>query len=107
MPGVNVIVKGTDRGTITDINGAYSIQASKGEELVFSYIGMVTATAEIGKGNVIDVQMAADVKQLSEVVVTAMGVQKKSDLTGAIVTVANDELVFEEIAFEEESVIGA
>lgn len=101
IPGVNVIVQGTQRGTIADINGEYSISASKGEVLEFSFIGLVSTSAEVGGGNIIDVQMAADIQQLSEVVVTALGVQKKANLTGAIVTVADEEMVLEEIEFEE------
>jgi TonB-dependent SusC/RagA subfamily outer membrane receptor len=80
LPGVNVIVKGTTRGTATDMHGNYTIEASKNEELVFSFIGLATTEAKVGNRNIMNVAMAMDVTQLSEVVVTALGVvvEKKS-----------------------------
>lgn len=94
LPGVNVLVKGTTSGTITDANGSYSISLPVGAtELVFSYIGYVTQTVGIGARNSVDVSMTSDVKQLSEVVVTASGIERDKKALGySIVGVAGDAL---------------
>lgn len=71
LPGVNVALKGTTTGTVTDVKGYYSITVpSNGGTLVFSFIGLVTQEVSIGKRIVLDIAMALDVSQLSEVVVT-------------------------------------
>jgi TonB-dependent SusC/RagA subfamily outer membrane receptor len=91
IAGVNVVVKGTTRGTVTDIDGNYTIEADKGDVLVFSFIGYSTAEAAIGKKNTVNVLLQEDVKQLSEVVVTAAGVQVlKRSLSSAVSTVVAD-----------------
>lgn len=91
LPGVNVVVKGTTDGTITDVNGAYSISVSQdAKTLVFSFVGFVSQEVEIGSRAVVDVQLSTDVTQLSEVVVTGYGVQEKRTLTGAISSVKGD-----------------
>src|SRR5690242_147581 len=74
VPGVNIIVKGTSQGTVSDANGTYSISVpATGGTLSFSFIGLTTQEKEIGQLSVIDVQMSLDVTQLGEVVVTAQG----------------------------------
>lgn len=71
IPGVNVVVKGTNNGTVTDASGKYSITTSAhGGTLVFSFIGYVTQEIKIGTSNVINVTLTSDVKTLSELVVT-------------------------------------
>ena len=78
LPGVNVVVKGTTQGGVTDIDGNYKITVpEEGGILVFSFIGLETQEVEIGSRSVIDLQMASDVKQLSEVIVTAFGIEKE------------------------------
>ena len=67
MPGVNVVVKGTATGTVTNINGYYNIKVSEGATLVFSMIGYATEEIKVGKKSIIDVALQTDVKQLSEV----------------------------------------
>ncbi len=74
LPGVNVLVKGTTRGTITDMQGNYMIDVDKGDVLAFSFIGYAPAEAKVNRKNTINVLMEEDVTALSEVVVTAMGV---------------------------------
>ncbi|MCG8307004.1 MAG: carboxypeptidase-like regulatory domain-containing protein, partial [Cytophagales bacterium] len=101
LPGVNVIVKGTKRGTVTDMNGEYAIRVGKGEALEFSYIGYVNTGVEVGKENIIDVQLSEDITRLEEIVVVGYGVRKKASLTGSVVTIADEETVIEEIVFEE------
>ncbi len=87
IPGVNVLIKGTTTGTVTDTDGNYSLQADKGDEIVFSFIGYSTAEAKVGRKNILNVTLAADVKQLSEVVVTALGVStSKQSLSYSIST---------------------
>jgi TonB-linked SusC/RagA family outer membrane protein len=91
LPGVNVTLKGTTIGTVTDVNGSYSISVSGANPvLVFSFIGLKTQEIQVGSRAVIDVPMAADVTQLSEVVVTGYGVQEKRTLTGSIASVKGD-----------------
>lgn len=78
VPGVNVVVKGTAIGTITDLDGKYSIGVPSNEStLVFSYIGLATQEILVGNQTVIDVTMVPDLQELSEIVVTAMGLEKE------------------------------
>ena len=79
--GASVIVKGTTRGTITDMDGQYSIEANVGEELEFSYVGYTTQTFTVS-GNSINVTMSEDTEVLSEVVVTAMGIKRDRKALG-------------------------
>lgn len=93
LPGVNVVLKGTTSGSITDIDGNYRISVpSAAGTLVFSFVGFVSQEVEIGSRSVIDVQLASDVTQLSEVIVTGYGVQEKRTLTGSIASVKGDVL---------------
>lgn len=83
LPGVNVILKGTSTGTVTDIDGNYKLGVpSDGGTLIFSFVGLETQEVEVGSRSVIDVQMASDVKQLSEVVVTALNVSREKASLG-------------------------
>ena len=85
VPGVNIIIKGSDQGTVTDISGKYSIEVP-GEEavLVFSSIGFITEEVVVGTKSVIDMTLVPDITALEEIVVIGYGTQKKSDLTGAV-----------------------
>lgn len=83
VPGVNVVVKGTSTGTVTDIDGRYQIGVpDDGGILVFSFIGLVSEEVEIGNQSIIDMVMTADIKQLTEVVVTALGVTREKAALG-------------------------
>ncbi len=91
LPGVNVVIKGTAIGTTTDAQGRYVLSADKGDVIVFSFIGLSTAEAKVGNKNMMDVAMAMDVTQLSEVVVTALGVQvEKKSLGYSVSTILTD-----------------
>jgi TonB-linked SusC/RagA family outer membrane protein len=79
LPGVSVVVKGTTRGTQTDMDGNYSIKAKTGEVLVFSFIGMQDATQTVGAANKINVAMKSATTELENVVVTAVGIKKRQD----------------------------
>ena len=85
LPGVNVVIKGTTIGTVTDIDGNYSLQVSGNNVvLVFSFIGLATEEAEVGSRSVVNIAMTTDIKQLSEVVVIGYGTQTRRKITGAI-----------------------
>ncbi len=94
IPGVNVLLKGTTIGVVTDINGKYTINVpNDGGILVFSSIGLVTKEIEIGNQSILDVKMSDDIKQLSEVVVTAIGLTaNKRDLGYSIQEVKAEEV---------------
>jgi TonB-linked SusC/RagA family outer membrane protein len=87
LPGVSIRVKGTTIGVITDSNGSYSISATKGQVLVFSFIGSLTQEIPVVNTNVINIKLGADTKSLNEVVVVGYGTQKRANLTGAVTTV--------------------
>ena len=86
LVGVNVLVKGTTTGAITDIDGNFSVSGKKGSTLVFSYIGMLTQEVTY-KGTALRIMMKDDSKSLEEVVVVGYGVQKKVNLTGTVSSV--------------------
>lgn len=93
LPGVNVVIKGTTTGAVTDIEGNYEIQVpSQSAVLVFSYIGYATQEVTVGNQTQIDLKLNADARALEEVVVVGYGTVKKSDLTGSVVSLKSDEL---------------
>ncbi len=93
IPGVNVVVKGTTTGVITDFNGDYTLNVPAGEStLVFSSVGYTTVEENIGNRSTIDVALAQDVTALEEVVVIGYGTSQKKDLTGAIVNVQAEQM---------------
>lgn len=89
--GVSVQVKGTSTGTVTDIDGKYSLAVPQGSTLVFTYIGMEKQEIS-AKSRVINVKMQSDAKMLDEVVAVGYGTMKKSDLSGASVSVGEEKL---------------
>jgi TonB-dependent SusC/RagA subfamily outer membrane receptor len=76
LPGVSVVLKGTTTGTETDFDGKYTINASEGEILTFSFLGMKTKEVTVGASNTLNVVLEEDADQLDEIVVTALGVKK-------------------------------
>jgi len=93
IPGVAILIKGTNRGTITDSNGYYSIQVNPDATLVYSFIGMKKKEEQITNRQVINVILEEDRKEIEEVQVVSYGTQKKVTITGAISEVKSDELV--------------
>jgi len=91
LPGVNVIVKGSSRGVITDFNGNYSISASSNDILVFSFVGFKTQEIPVGNRSEIDVNLFDDATSLDDIVVIGYGTQRKSDLTGSISVIDAEE----------------
>ena len=82
--GANVVVKGTTNGTVTDMNGRYSLEVPEGGVLQISYIGYNTQEVKVGSGDVVNVSLREDSEALDEVVVIGYGTVKKSDVTGAV-----------------------
>lgn len=95
LPGVNILVKGTAAGTISDANGRYSISVPNADaSLVYSFVGYITQEAQLSGRTTIDITLASDAKQLSEVVVTALGIEKdKSKVGYAVQEVKGSDLV--------------
>ena len=92
LPGVTILVKGTDRGTITDLDGKYNIDAEEGDVLVFSYISFKTQEVAVSGTSAMAIVMETDVAQLDQVVVIGYGSSKRSHLTGAISKVSSKDL---------------
>ena len=91
--GASVLEKGTSNGTITNLDGEYSLKVSPGAILVFSYIGYKTQEIPVNTKVNVNVTLVEDAEQLEEVVVVGYGVQKKSSLTGAVASVSSKEIV--------------
>ena len=93
VPGVNVLVKGSAIGTVTDVEGNYQLDVpDDAPVLVFSSIGYITREVEINGRSVIDITLSQDITSLEEVVVVGYGTQKKRDLTGAVSSLDGQEL---------------
>ena len=91
--GCNVVEKGTTNGTVTDLDGKYTLMVGDNATIEFSYIGMTTIEEVVGDRSVINVDMISDSEKIEEVVVTAMGIQRKAkSLTYATQQVSNQEL---------------
>jgi len=104
--GVTILVKGTTNGTVTDLDGNFSIEANEGDVLVFSYTGMKEQEVTVGVSNVISLTMSPDVELMDEVVVIGYGTQKKSHLTGSISKVENEKLDQIAVARVDDALIG-
>jgi TonB-dependent starch-binding outer membrane protein SusC len=88
LPGVNVVTKGTSSGTVTDINGDYSINVPDASStLVFSYIGYVAQEVPVNGRSTINISLVPDVQSLNEVVVIGYGTQQRAELTGSVASV--------------------
>lgn len=93
LPGVNVSLKGTTIGTVTDIDGQYSLVVKDNvTELLFSFVGYIEKTVAIGNQTLISVTLTEDIKEMDEVIVVGYGTQKKSDLTGSVTSVSAESL---------------
>lgn len=90
--GASVLEKGTSNGTITNLDGEYSLSVSAGATLVFSYIGYKTQEVSIGNKTTIKITLVEDSEQLDEVVVVGYGVQKKSSMTASVASVSAKEI---------------
>ena len=107
MVGVNVIAKGTTLGTITDINGKFSISVSdRNAILIFSFIGYVAQEIPLNGRSALDVELAGELKGLDEVVVIGYGVQRKVNVLGSISTINPEELTVNPMPTIAQSLMG-
>lgn len=94
IPGVNVLIQGTTKGTATGIDGSFRLELAAGEDvLIFTFIGYKSQTISVGQKTSLDIVLESDATQLEEIVVVGYGVQKKSDITGSTANVKGDELL--------------
>jgi len=92
IPGANIIVKNTKRGTTTDFDGKYQIQVAKGDVLQFSYLGYAIKIVTFDDQKTLNISLAEDLAALDEIVVIGYGTQKRSNITGAVSKYSNEKL---------------
>ncbi|RED92017.1 TonB-linked SusC/RagA family outer membrane protein [Marinoscillum furvescens DSM 4134] len=92
LPGATVLVKGTENGTITDLDGNYAISASEGDILTVSFVGFEAQEFTVGSSTIINATLRSDLQALDEVVVIGYGEMKRSDVTGSVVSVKGEDL---------------
>lgn len=107
IPGVNVLVKGTQIGTVTDVNGDYTLNVPDNATiLVFSSIGYSIEEVAIDGRTTINVTMSEDVQALDEIVVVGYGTQKKADITGAVGSIGAENIVNKPIVSPDQALAG-
>lgn len=98
LPGVSIMIKGTAVGTVTDMDGRFTLEVPSSESiLVFSFIGMETQEVPVGTRTTLDVVMNTGTRSLDEVVVVGYGSQRRSDLTGSVGVVSSEDLLREPV----------
>ena len=107
LAGVAVVVKNTQKGVSTDAMGCFSIDAKKGETLVFSFIGMIDQSVPVGKDTRMEIRMVPDNYNMDDVVVIGYGSAKKSDLTGSVASIKSDVLKNSKIGMVSAALQGA
>ncbi len=98
LPGVAVVIQGTTTGTVTGIDGKYTLTAPADAELLFSFVGMKPVTEAVNSRSIIDVTMVVDAIGLEEIVTVGYGVQKKKTLTGAVGNITSEKLTQRPVA---------
>jgi len=93
LPGVNIVVKGTTNGTITDINGKFKLQASPKSVVVISFMGYISQEIVVSKSQTLNVTLRENTKLIDEVVVIGYGTQKKGDVTSAVASVKSEDFI--------------
>ena len=93
LVGVSVLVKGTQNGSISDVDGAFSVAADKNATLVFSFIGYLSKEEAVGGRSTIDLSLEVDAQALGEVVVVGYGTQRKVTVTGAVAQLQGDKII--------------
>ncbi|MDT8373200.1 MAG: TonB-dependent receptor [Bacteroidales bacterium] len=93
LPGVSVVIKNTFKGTMSDVDGSYTIAALPSDTLVFSMVGMITQEIVPGSRTVINIQLETETTIMEEVVVIGYGTVRKSDLTGSVSSVKTEDLL--------------
>lgn len=89
--GANVVVKGTTNGTVTDVDGNFTLEVSNTDVLLVSFIGYMTREIPVKDRNILNINLIEDTKSLDEVVVVGYGTQKKVNLTGAVNVISNED----------------
>ncbi|HIO26268.1 MAG TPA: SusC/RagA family TonB-linked outer membrane protein, partial [Flavobacteriaceae bacterium] len=92
LPGVNILVEGTNYATVTDFDGNFSLEVPENSSITVSYVGFLTKTIEVSGETEFNIQLETDVQSLNEIVVVGYGSVKKTDLTGSVGTVGSDDL---------------
>ncbi|AWW33105.1 SusC/RagA family TonB-linked outer membrane protein [Echinicola strongylocentroti] len=92
IPGATVQVQGTTRGSVTDIDGKYSIEVEEGAVLIFSFIGYQQQMVEVGNQTVLNISLSPDMKSLDEVVVVGYGTQKKVNVIGSVSQISSESI---------------
>ncbi|MDW7693288.1 TonB-dependent receptor [Flammeovirgaceae bacterium SG7u.111] len=94
LPGVNVLIKGTANGTVTDINGNFSISVNSNDDvLIFSYVGFSSMEVQVGERSTINISLEPDIQALEEIVIIGYGESNTKDLTSSITTVKAKDIV--------------
>ncbi|MFD2035706.1 SusC/RagA family TonB-linked outer membrane protein [Belliella marina] len=93
LPGVTILLEGSTVGTVTDIDGKFTIEAPENGVLVFSFIGFTSQKVQLAGQSILNITLATDIQSLSEVIVVGYGEQKKETITGSVATVKGSELV--------------
>ncbi len=93
LPGAYILIKNSDNGTVSDMDGKFVVEASSNDTLVFSFIGYVELEIVVGNQTSINVSLKEDLKQLDEIIVIGYGSVRKSDLTGSITSIKSAELI--------------
>ena len=106
LPGVNVVVKGTTMGVITDIDGNFTISVPSDATLAFTYVGFKSQEVAVNGQTTLNVILEEDMETLEEVVVVGYGVQKKANLTGAVTSIKSDELLKAKSANSTNALVG-
>ena len=92
LPGVNILIVGTTQGTISDVDGSYTIGVPSDGQLKFQFLGFTPQVIDVNNRTKIDIILEADIVGLEEVIVVGYGTMKKSDLTGSLVSVSTDAI---------------
>jgi len=106
IPGVNILIKNTTSGTISDIDGNYSLEAQADAVLVFSFVGYQTSEINVGGRQAINLLLALDLTELEQVVVVGYGTQRKVDLTGAVGSITAEQITARPITSPDQALAG-
>ena len=91
LPGVTIVEKGTSNGTVTDVEGRYSLSVSQNASLIFSYVGYQSTEIVVNNRSTVNVQLEEDITHLSEIVVVGYGTQERRDVTGSVASVKSED----------------
>ena len=106
IPGVNILIKNTTSGTISDANGNYTLEAPTDAVLVFSFVGYQTTEVNVAGRQTINLPLAADLTELEQVVVVGYGTQRKVDLTGAVGSITSEQIATKPILSPDQALGG-